>query len=699
MSALHSRPACAVAMSASRVVSLAAVLWVVVAAARADAQQGPVEVSAHGLFGNEVLLQDGYGAVLFEAQNRTSRPLRGRAIVEVSPSFGDGARTHHELPLDLPPRAQRRVVFTVFVGPGGSLVRARFEHDGRRYEAGTLSGAYAPEVRAVVLLAEPPRMRGGLLDLQVEVETPQSGVARAVTVPLGVASLDARTGDPLLPERSVAYANVGALVAEAPLLTRASATQRRALEDWLRAGGRLVVIPRSDADLRDPALRGLLGDVARGAALQSAARSPFVPEAVTVVPLRCGADQRMEAFGCVRPFGFGRVYVVAYDLNAPSIATSPEVRALVQAIVVESLSSRSPAALLAHGAHEERSSDPQFFSGGNRGVHFTALRAALDPNENYRVGLVIASLLLVLYVLAVGPLNFAFVARRGSPALALVTTPALAALGLVLMLAVGAVGKGVRMRYRAVEFAEAVEGQSRAVARRYTGYFLTRPAAFPLTGVPGGALTMVPGAGGDVAPTGLDDGERMRLTQVRGRLWETLVAREDAVVPLGGTVAFERAGTRLVAVHNGLEEPLLGAVVVEPGGAFYRVGDIPAGGRVLVSTNAVDAFPAPGFGWAGDEGHASGRTFASALGLTADDDVALVRGLVAFLGGMPGAAPAPSLFARRASRGRDAAAGRFTVEREHRFVRIVPRVEPTALTVPTNKVLVPDSPIDSEASE
>lgn len=678
---------------------LASLLVVVGMATRADAQQAPVEVSAHGLFGDATLLQDGYGAVLFEAQNRTSRPLRGRAIVEVSPSFGDGARAHHELPLDLPPRAQRRAVFTVFVGPGGSLVRARFEYDGRRYEAGTLSGAYASGARAVVLLAESPRIRGGLLDLQVDIETPQSGVTRAVTVPLGVASLDARTGDPLLPERSVAYANVSALVAEAPLLARASATQRRALEDWLRAGGRLVVIPRSDGDLRDPALRGLLGDVARGAALQSAARSPFVPEALTVVPLRCGADQRTEVFGCVRPFGFGRVVVAAYDLNAPSTATSPEVRALVQAIVSEASSSRSPATLLAHGAHEERSSEPSFFSGVERGVHFTALRAALDPNENYRVGLVIASLLLVLYVLAVGPLNFTFVARRGSPVLALVTTPALAAIGLVLMLAVGAVGKGLRMRYRAVELAEAVEGESRAVARRYTGYFLTRPAAFPLTGVPGGALTMVPGAGGDVAPMGLDDGERIRLTQVRGRLWETLVAREDAVAPLGGTVTFERDDTRLVAVRNGLAEPLLGAVVVEPGGAFYRVGDIPAGGRGVVSTAVAEAFPAPGFGWAGDNGHPSARAFARALGLATDDDAALVRGFISFLGGMPGAAPSPALFARRAARGRDAAAGRFAVEREHRFVRIVPRVAPPPLVVPTDTVVVPDSPVDAEVSE
>jgi hypothetical protein len=332
-------------------------------------------------------------------------------------------------------------------------------------------------------------------------------------------------------------------------------------------------------------------------------------------------------------------------------------------------------------------------------VHFTALRAALDPNENYRVGLVVASLLLVLYVLAIGPLNFTFVARRGSPVLALVTTPVLAALGLVLMLAVGVVGKGLRMRYRAVELAEAVEGESRAVARRYTGYFLTRPAAFPLTGVPGAALTMVPGAGGDVAPTGLDDGERMRLTQVRGRLWETLVAREDAVAPLGGAVTFERDGTRLVAVRNGLAEPLLGAVVVEPGGTFYRVGDIPAGGRGVVSTTVVAAFPAPGLGWAGDGGHPSARTFARALGLSTDDDAALVRGFIAFLGGMPGAAPSPALYARRAGRGRDAAAGRFAVEREHRFVRIVPRVALPALAVPANKPEEPEGTLGAEVGE
>jgi hypothetical protein len=684
---------------AVRLVAFASWLCTFGAAATVAAQQAPVEVFAHGLFGDAALLQDGYGAVLFEARNRTSRPLRGRAIVEVSPSFGDGARTHHALPFDLPPRAERRAVFTVFVGTGGSLVRARFEHDGRRFEAPALSGAYGAGARAVVLLAEPPRLRGGLLELQIDLESPQNGVTRAVTVPVGVVSLDARTGDPLLPERSVAYANVSALVAEAPLLARASVPQRRAIEDWVQAGGRLLVLPRSDGDLRDPALRSLVGDVARGVPDPSPTPSPFVPAGLALVPLRCGPEQRAEPFGCARPFGFGRVYVAAYDLNAPSNATSPEARALVQSIAAEGSSVLAPAPLLSLGRHEERASDPQFVSGGERGVHFTALRGALDPNENYRVGLAVASLLLVLYVLVVGPLNFAFVARRGSPVLALVTTPVLAALGLVSMLGVGAVGKGVRMRYRAFELAEAVEGDARAVVRRYTGYFLTRPAAFTLTGDIGVALTMVPGAGGDVAPVATDDGERVRLTQVRGRLWETLVAREDAVASLGGSVRFERAGTRLVAVHNGLAEPLLGAVVVEPGGAFYRVGDIPAGGRALVSPDVADAFPAPGFGWAGDAGHPSLRTFAGALGLSASDDVALVRGLVSFLGGTPGIAPVPALFARRAGRGRDAAGGRFALEREHRFVRVVPRVEIAPLVVSADKTVVPDNPVDAEVGE
>ena len=145
------------------------------------------------------------------------------------------------------------------------------------------------------------------------------------------------------------------------------------------------------------------------------------------------------------------------------------------------------------------------------------MRVALDPNESYKPGLAIAAVLLLLYVVLVGPVNFRFIGKRGTPTLALLTTPALAALGLVAMLGVGYIGKGVLMRYRRVEVSEAIEGERFAPSRRYTSLFLTRPVVFDLDAPARGALTMVPGGMGDVPPTTEHPGGATHLRDVRGR--------------------------------------------------------------------------------------------------------------------------------------------------------------------------------------
>ena len=62
----------------------------------------------------------------------------------------------------------------------------------------------------------------------------------------------------------------------------------------------------------------------------------------------------------------------------------------------------------------------------------------------------LVAIVLLLYVIVVGPLTFRWVQRRNAPALALVTTPAVALGCFAVLLAVGYVGKGVRMRYRRV---------------------------------------------------------------------------------------------------------------------------------------------------------------------------------------------------------------------------------------------------------
>ena len=667
---------------------------------RAAAQQEPVLLTLHGIFGDPAFLPDGYGTVVLEVENRTARTLRGTAVVLVGQSFGGAVRLRHETRVDLPPRARRRVLFTVFAAASGTNAEGFFEVDGHKLGAQNLSTNYAGGGRSLVVLADPPRIRAGLLDLEIDLIDRRTGTgARTVRVPLGLAAPDVRTGDPLLPEDAVGYATVSTLVATAPLLARASAPQRAALEDWLRAGGRVLVVPHADGDLRDAQLRGLIGDVSRAAASVAEVRSPLVPLEASRAPLRCGEGLRVEQFGCSRPFGFGRVFVASFDANSQANAVAPETRELVRAIMADAVEPGVSEPLLRFGAQEEQQTEATYFGATNNGVSFGLLRVALDPNENYKLGLAIAAVLLLLYVVLVGPVNFRFIGKRGKPTLALLTTPVLAAIGLVLMLGVGYLGKGIRMRYRRIEVSEAMEGESLAPSRRYTSLFLTRPVVFDLDAPARGALTMVPGGMGDVPPTTEHPGEGAHLREVRGRLWETLFTREDRIADLHGSITFERDGRRLAFVRNGTAQALRGAVIVDAVGAIFVVGSVPPGGHAAIPTTAHGALTAPGGYYGGAAIDPAITALARDLGLIVGEEDDVLLGVVALSGGSLATPPLPTLFARVDASPERVAGGLFAREEDFRFLRVLPRLPGAALGVappPTSPQSPPLSTAENE---
>src|SRR6185295_19703159 len=228
-----------------------------------------------------------------------------------------------------------------------------------------------------VLLLDPMRLRGNLLDVEVdETDDRTGGGVRTVRVPVGIARVDPVTGDPLLPERSESWSTVSLFVTSAPLLARASPTARTALLGWVRAGGRMLIVPRTDADLHDPALHDFVGDVARGGTVDAGHAMGVVPTSVhnSVV---CGAGSYEEAFGCARRIGFGHVWVASYDLNAAANATTPQSRELVRSILGHKIEQGIDAPLLHFGADEEQQADSGM-GGWTSGTTFGLVRAALD---------------------------------------------------------------------------------------------------------------------------------------------------------------------------------------------------------------------------------------------------------------------------------------------------------------------------------
>ena len=649
----------------SRLCSGAALMTAFLAAAPATAVRAqpklPVRIDAHGIFGDELLLPNGYTTLRIELTNTTARSLRGTLSVQVAQWRAPPVR--HELALDLPGLGERRALITVFV-ENGSDIRIRYDVGGREAGRAQLSNGYASVDAGVVVMADPPRIRGALLDLAVEnTGAPSFGAPGTVeTYPTGVVPIDRASGDPILPTDAVGWSKVRLLVASAPLLMRAGPREQQALGDWVRTGGEILVFPRSDADLRDPLLVSWLGMVEPFEAPANEDQPAFVPASMSGRYLRGESGFRTEAFGGSKRFGFGRVYVATYDGTVPPAVDGPEPIAIVRAIVSQVPVKGVEQPLLDFGKGQDSFSDA---FGANS---FGSLRATLDPNEGYRPALGLVAIMLLFYVVLIGPINFAFIGKRNRPTLALITTPA-AALGcLVLMLGLGYLGKGVRTRYRAVSVVESMEGDSSGVMRRYSGLFLTRPATFAVPGPERGFLMPLRSDSSDLSPTYSHAESPPVLGDLRGRLWETIFTREDLLEELGGSVIFDRQQGVLVRVHNRTKHRLRGAVMVDRFGWVYRIGDIDAGGSAEVNRDGTLHLEDQQMFWGREDTNL--RQFGRVMNLPRERNEAL-HGAIRLLGGTLMSPGSPALFAWVDAPPRPAVAGIFGREEDYWFVRIV----------------------------
>lgn len=686
-----------IALALDRALALAVALASAAAAPASAQAPSPIEVRIEGVFGNEALIGDGYASVAVTLRNLTRRTFRGRLMVRASEYQQPEER--HATALDLPGGETRRVITTLFVGATGTSVEARYEADGELLGLASQGAAYAPGGRSLVLISDPPRLRANLLDLEVSVldtramrsyGTTATGGERAVTVPLGVVSLDPATADPIVPDEALGWSSVAIAVASSAMLARMGAAELRALSDWAHAGGHLLIAPRSPADLRAPIVRELLGEIRPAEA--RLAPSPFVPDGIVIPALDCGERAFRERFGCAAPIGFGTVYVSAYDFTAPPFVDRPETRELVRSLAQRALRSSGPRLALGRG-RDQLTQD--YYA---QTTTFSRLRAALDPNEGYRPALGLVAIVLFLYVIVVGPLNFRFVLGRNAPTLALVTTP-IAAFGCALvLLGAGYLGKGVITRYRRVEIVEAIEGSALAPARAYTGLFLTRPSTIEAPSVARGRTLRIASGGGDDGSVTVHGGGGPRLTNLRGGLWETLFLRSDRIVDLGGALRFEYEGNRLVAITNGTRTELRRAFVIDEANV-YAIGDVePGATRPIPRTYVATIGAMPYWDETSDPMPAE---ITRQLGLDPDEDALYVRGIVRLLGSA--SVPSePLLWARIDPERPPELSPSFSTEHDLRVLLMHPRpayerlgVAAAPSTPPTGVWDAPSAPIDT----
>jgi len=179
-----------------------------------------------------------------------------------------------------------------------------------------------------------------------------------------------------------------------------------------------------------------------------------------------------------------------------------------------------------------------------------------------------SALLLLGYAGLAGPLNFYLARRSGKPLRALLRLPALSALALALVVALGALGRGVSGRARRLTLVEAGAGMTRAAATRFRGLYAS--SARERT-VQASARGNVLDVAGDAETTGrrlVVDRDGARLSNLRGRPWEVVVVQEDGFINLAGGVSLLRAADGNVSVKNRLGRDLVGAVLM-PGGSRY----------------------------------------------------------------------------------------------------------------------------------
>ncbi len=510
----------------------------------------PVGVEAEGVFGDALVSQNRGSALSIRLTNRRQADLRGELVVY---SGWSENRREFRQRLDLP-GGQTRSALVDIIGQNSSIT-VEFVAGGDKLGRATVNMTHRGLPSSVVVLADPSTLRGELLDMDVEIDSVRT------TVDIGAVTDHPTTGDPILPRSPSGWGSVGLLVTTPRALSRVRGVERAALRSWIQTGGRMLIFPRAPSELASESLSDFVPPFVTSPETGSRGYPLFLPGGSPLIELS-GASVTPEPFGGVARLGFGSVYLATWDGTAPPLVSAPQTRALIRSIVATPKHQGQDTPQVA-----SFDQDTQF-----SGSAFDDVRRALDPNESFRPALVAVAFVLFFYVLLVGPINFSLIEKRNQPMLALLTTPLIAAACIIGLLVVGYVGKGVTMRYRAVQVDEYVAGETRGTSVRYLGLFTTRPTSFAME-VPrfGDVRTRYSASPPIAAGT-----ERRSAGPIVGGLWDTLFVRRVSESELSGSIRFSDDGQSEVINDSSID--LRGAIVVR-GRSVSPVGAIPANSR------------------------------------------------------------------------------------------------------------------------
>lgn len=577
-------------------------IFALLVAASGVAKGAPLSIEARPVLGSEVPAGAGWLSIALRVKNATSMPMSGKLeLVAETQLYGRGRLSKQSAAPYAVPGDGSVLVRLPISGSGAfpSLTARALDDNGKVVAETALTGlrAQAPllfDLSPVSRIA--PALRGAIIQgTPVASRAPQSVWSLAVGGP----EVERASGDPILPERAAGYAACAVVLAETARLASLPEAELRALGDWVLAGGTLALSITRPEDLQRAPLTTLIGGRAfpsepdpalfredvflvRG---DSAPDATPLPSSSTTPQLAVrrlapgdgvrerltgfrGANLRISPWGASASYGMGEVHLLAFDPGVEAIASSDWVQLKL-------------AALVAHATQRTRF---LAFPHGERRLHAAGLEPILrllDPNEQSRWTIAVSAVLLVLYAILAGPVNFYRARRRGRPLLALAWLPLWSLVAALVVIGVGMLGRGVSGRARRLTLVESAAGMTRATATRFRSFFANSTDSLTVRETTRGSVLDIVEED-EVGSALVVDADGARLESLQARPWQAVVVREDGFADLGGGVSVVAAGDDYV-VTNRTAHDLLAVVVKSPGKDAVFFARIADGASVRVS--------------------------------------------------------------------------------------------------------------------
>lgn len=489
---------------------------------------------------------------------------------------GTQGRTRFAVPVDLPTTSHKAYTLHAQAPAFGSTL-----------EIALVSGEAVVSRRTVAFALHDP----GQLVVGVVAERPGPLVAALGRLrdPVGPQPAVVQLAVSDLPERPEAWSALDRLVWQDVDAGQLTTEQTAALRTWLAGGGRLTIVggsaglgllgafpdellpfrPTVTVDVDAEAISSLIGGVVpRGAEPLPAMMGAPADGART---LAASGDQTIVAD---RPLGSGAVTLAGFDPSTPWLAESTSVDVLWATLVPARGTARTPLIV------------------GDDGILVSLLGTmpalALPSIE----GLL---LLLLGYIVLIGPLNYLVLRRLDRREWAWVTMPLLVAGFTVAAFAIGFVLRGTDVIVNQVALVRAAPGTDAAQAQVYLGVFSPTRGSYEV-GVPGGALLSAPysGEGFGQGGQGLDvvQGDPARLRQLAVGYGTLRAVRAEAPVLAPRIEAELRlVGDRVTGTIRNASTQTLAKPVVVLGTAVAVLADLAPGATAQVSLQAQpDAF-------------------------------------------------------------------------------------------------------------